>query len=148
MRPPGLCPRDARWGQLSNWGRPQLERRVRELGPRSSSSTLLIYQGDGSAESRQASSCQAIAETLRRAGLAGEPDVRPVSVAAWAGATAFAETGRIEAAARVMGSSQPRWSGPADRLRLEYIEGTVALSRRGAFRSEAESEIGDSLRPR
>jgi hypothetical protein len=27
-------------------------------------------------------------------------------------------------------------------------DGTVALSRRGALRSEAESEIGDSLRPR
>ena len=94
---------DPRWGRLSDWGRVQLERRVHELGPSADPATLLVYGGDGSAESRQASSCQAIAETLRRAGLTTEPDVRPVSVAAWAGAGALADTGRIEDAARALG---------------------------------------------
>jgi integrase len=94
---------EARWGRLSDWGRVQLERRVRELGNTADSSSLLVYGGDGLAESRQASSCQAIGETLRRAGLATEPDVRPVSVAAWAGARVLADTGRIEAAARALG---------------------------------------------
>lgn len=94
---------EARWGCLSQWGGIQLERRVRELGAAADSSSLLVYGGDGSAESRQASSCQAIGETLRRAGLATEPDVRPVSVAAWAGARVLADTGRIEAAARALG---------------------------------------------
>jgi site-specific recombinase XerD len=94
---------EARWGRLSDWGRVQFERRVRELGNTADSSSLLVYSGDGSAESRQASSCQAIGETLRRAGLATEPDVRPVSVAAWAGARVLADTGRIEAAARALG---------------------------------------------
>jgi site-specific recombinase XerD len=95
---------EARWGRLSDWGRVQLERRVREFGGGAAdSSTLLVYSGDGSAESRQASSCQAIGETLRRAGLATAPDVRPVSVAAWAGARVLADTRRIEAAARALG---------------------------------------------
>ena len=94
---------EPRWGRLSDWGRVQLERRVRELGAATDSTSLLVYRGNGSAESRQASSCQAIAETLRRAGLAGEPDVRPVSVAAWAGARVLADTGRIDAAARALG---------------------------------------------
>ena len=88
----------ARWGGLSEWGAQQLERRIEVLARTGDQSTLLVYGGAGSPESRQASSCQAIGETLRRAGLATEPDVRPLSVAAWAGAHVFAETGRIEAA--------------------------------------------------
>ena len=63
----------------------------------------LVYDGAGSGESRQASACAAISETLRRAGLAGEPDVRPVSVAAWAGARILEQTGQIEAVARALG---------------------------------------------
>jgi len=38
-----------------------------------------------------------------RSGLAGEPDVRPASVAAWAGRKVFDTTGSIEEAARVLG---------------------------------------------
>ena len=59
--------------------------------------------GSGSTQSRQASSCEAIGETLRRAGLGDERDVRPSSVAAWAGARVFAESGRIEVAAVALG---------------------------------------------
>src|SRR5205823_4360484 len=92
---------EARWGQLSDWGAQQLERRVNALGD--NPSTPLVYGGTGSGQSHQASSCQAIGETLRRAGLATEPDVRPLSVAAWAGAHVFRQTGRIEAAARALG---------------------------------------------
>jgi integrase len=88
-----------RWGVLSKWGRRQVCRRLDTIAD----APLVIYCSDGSAESRQASSCQAIHETLLRAGLAGEPDVRPVSVAAWAGRDAFTRTGRIEDAARVLG---------------------------------------------
>lgn len=94
---------EPRWGRLSRWGCVQLERRLRDLGPTADAPSLLIYAGDGSAESRQASSCQAISETLRRAGLDAETDVRPVSVAAWAGVGVLRETGRIEAAARALG---------------------------------------------
>lgn len=94
---------EPRWGELSSWGCLLLERHVRQFGQTAPSSSSLIYGGDGSAESRQASSCQAIGETLRRAGLGTEPDVRPVSVAAWAGARVLADTGRIEAVARTLG---------------------------------------------
>ncbi len=62
-----------------------------------------MYRGDGSAASRQASACMVIGEVLTRAGLAGEPDVRPLSVAAWAGRTIFDETGRIDEVARRLG---------------------------------------------
>lgn len=90
---------EPRWGELSDWGSKQVRRRLDAIG----NAPFVIYSGDGSAESRQASSCQAIHETLRRAGLAGESDLRPVSVAAWAGRCAFNRSGRIDEAARVLG---------------------------------------------
>ena len=99
---PGSTKTYARWGTLSDWGVATLERRLRAL-PDSAVAVPLVYSGHGSAESRQVSSCTAIADTLRRAGLADQPDVRPVSVAAWAGRRVLDETGRIEAAAAALG---------------------------------------------
>jgi integrase/recombinase XerC len=63
----------------------------------------IAYEGQGSEESRQASSCIAIAETLMRAGIGREPDVRPGSVVAWAGRRIFEETASIEEVARRLG---------------------------------------------
>jgi hypothetical protein len=94
---------EPRWGAIHKWGVLQLARHVRDLGHDSDPETRLTYSGSGSAQSRQASSCQAIGETLRRAGLEGEADVRPVSVAGWAGARIYADTSRIEATARALG---------------------------------------------
>ena len=71
------------------------------------------------AESRQASACVAIAETLRRAGLGREPDVRPVSVAAWAGRQVFEQTGRIEAVAAALGMRSLDRAARAHRLGLD-----------------------------
>jgi len=97
----GSTKTDPRWGQLTEWGAETLARRIAMLG--ASPAAPLVYEGSGSGESRQASACTAISETLRRAGLAGEPDVRPVSVAAWAGARVFEQTGQIETVARALG---------------------------------------------
>jgi integrase/recombinase XerC len=100
---PGSTKTKPRFGELTEWGVRQLDRRIRALGAQDAPATPLVYEGAGSAESRQASSCAAIAETLRRSGLNTEPDVRPVSVAAWAGRRAYDASGRIEDAARVLG---------------------------------------------
>ncbi len=94
---------EPRWGVLDEWGARQLARHIRDLGRDPDPETRLVYAGSGSAQSQQASSCQAIGETLRRAGLGGEADVRPISVVGWASARIFAETGRIETAARALG---------------------------------------------
>jgi integrase len=94
---------EPRWGTLSNWGVDALARRVHVLGDEGSPATPVVYEGNGPLESRQASACAAIGETLRRAGLGGERDVRPVSVAAWAGARVFDETGQIELVAQALG---------------------------------------------
>ena len=46
---------------------------------------------------------KAISDTLIRAGLGCEPDVRPISVAAWAGRQLLDATGRVDAVARLLG---------------------------------------------
>jgi integrase/recombinase XerC len=90
-----------RWGHVSEWGLSQLARRVRALGD--DPVRPLVYSGDGSAVSRQASACMAISITLARAGLGDEPDVRPASVAAWAGRRVLEETGQIDLVAIRLG---------------------------------------------
>jgi integrase len=92
-----------RWGALTPWGRTQVARRVQAIEGTSDPDPLVIYAGRGSPESRQASSCIAVSETLRRAGLSREPDLGPVSVAAWAGANVFAEGAPIDEVARRLG---------------------------------------------
>lgn len=95
----GSRKREARWGQLSDWGVAQLQRRASSLR----NTEHLVYQGSGSEESEQASCCIAIRETLIRAGLDAESDVRPASLVAWAGAAVFEETGKIEEVALRLG---------------------------------------------
>lgn len=88
----------ARTGVLTEWGANALQRRVRETegGP-------ITYSGEGRGNAGQVSTCRAISTVLVRAGLAGEPDVRPASVAGWAGRRVFESSGSIEDAARAMG---------------------------------------------
>jgi integrase/recombinase XerC len=90
-----------RWGQLTEWGVTHLERRVRMLS--AEPDTSVVYGGSGDATTGQVSACVAIGDVLTRAGLAAEPDVRPASVAAWAGQKILAETGRIDEVARRLG---------------------------------------------
>jgi len=94
---------ETRWGYPSQWGLHQLARRVEALKAASGQDPRLVYRGSGSEQSRQAASCIAITETLERAGLAQEPDVRPLSIVAWAGRCIYSETGRIEEVARRTG---------------------------------------------
>jgi integrase/recombinase XerC len=54
-------------------------------------------------ESRRAHSSQAIRETLRRAGLLADSEVRPASLTAWAGQQVLNETGRVDEVARALG---------------------------------------------
>ncbi len=94
---------EARWGYPSQWGLLQLARRVEAVKGGSEPDPRLVYRGTGSEESRQAASCISITETLERAGLAREPDVRPLSIVAWAGRCIFSETSRIDEVAKRTG---------------------------------------------
>ena len=98
VRLPGGVRVEARLGVLTPWGLAALRRRVAEIGD-----GALAYSGQGHGIAGQVSTCRAISSVLVRAGLAGEPDVRPSSVSAWAGRCEFERTGRIEDAARMMG---------------------------------------------
>jgi integrase len=93
---------ETRWGDLSEWGVRQLRRRLRTL-TRNSRGTFLAHEGAGSPQSRQASACRAITDVLARAGLGGDPDVRPLSIPAWVGAKLRAEGDPIEEIARRLG---------------------------------------------
>jgi integrase len=93
----------SRWGFVSPWGLEQLERRARILRRSRGSEAPLVYQGKGSAESRTASCCVAITDSLRRAGLARDPAVSPASVRGWAGAKILFDTGSIQEVARRLG---------------------------------------------
>jgi integrase/recombinase XerC len=90
----------ARSAPLTPWGVIQLERRMATL---TGTDAPLVYAAKGSATSGQAASCIAVSDTLMRAGLGGEPDLRPVSVAAWAGRALLDQTGQIDAVARLLG---------------------------------------------
>ncbi len=87
-----------RTGSLSEWGIATLRQRTPTRG-----AGLLAYGGEGKGIAGQVSTCRAISTVLLRAGLAGEPDVRPMSVAAWAGRRVLDETGSIERTALAMG---------------------------------------------
>lgn len=93
---------DARWGALTRWGVTQLERHLRDH-PGACDARALTFRGSVNPESRRAHSSQAIRETLRRAGLTADPDIRPASLTAWAGRQVLCSTGRIETAARALG---------------------------------------------
>lgn len=91
------CPRD---GVLTAWGIEQLRRRIDELGD---DRAPLVYGAQSSQVSGQASSCGAVHKVLIHAGLAGEPDVRPQSLAGWAGRRIFEKTGLEREVAKALG---------------------------------------------
>ncbi len=89
-----------RAGQLTEWGLVQVRARLDEL---EAPSLPLVYSGRSPGGAGQVSGASAIVDVLTRAGLHEEPDVRPGSVAAWAGRRVLEETGRIDCAARALG---------------------------------------------
>jgi len=89
-----------RTGRLGEWAVPQLQRRLLEV---EAGAFPLVYAGDDPAGAGQASCARTVIAVLTRAGLNRERDVRPSSVAGWAGRRVLEETGSIEDAARALG---------------------------------------------
>jgi integrase len=98
----GSTKTEPRWGTLSGWGKVQIERRLRAM-PAAIPSTPLVCGGAKRSVSATSSASIAIALTLRRAGLAKESDVRPGSVAAWAGALELGAGKTIDQVACLLG---------------------------------------------
>ncbi|MDA8295807.1 MAG: hypothetical protein M0004_04320 [Actinomycetota bacterium] len=91
----------ARFVELTPSGLVAVEARARSLGD--GPDRLLIYEGAGSAESQQASASKVIGDALRRSGVARDAAVKPSSLRAFAGLSAYHRTGDITAAAAVLG---------------------------------------------
>ena len=90
---------EPRWARLTDWGRAALERRLSTV----SGKEFVAYQGASPRPSGRVSAASAVTAVLTRAGLRDEADIRPSSVAAWAGRTEFDRTGDIASAARLLG---------------------------------------------
>jgi integrase/recombinase XerC len=99
---PGSSKTQARWGHLTSWGSEQIDRRMKAFG-RATLDAPLVCPTASVGVSATSSASNAIAATLRRAGLHRERDVRPPSVAAWAGAKAFTEGTPIQEVAHMLG---------------------------------------------
>lgn len=100
----GCTKRTPRWGPLTEWGAQQLRRRIAFLDTDDAEKGL-VYGGRDTGKSAQSSACSAVHEVLVLAGLNREMDVRPLSLAAWAGVKEFERTGRIEDVANLLGFS-------------------------------------------
>lgn len=92
-----------RFGELTDWGVSQLDRRIRQT--RAGPEAMVIYGRDGSDHSRRTAGCEVVRVVLARSGLLREPDVRQRSVTGWAGRRVFDRTGKIEDAASAVGLS-------------------------------------------
>lgn len=89
-----------RTGWLTEWGREVI---TEHLAKGADPNASLVYSGETPRLGGLVSANSAISQVLQRAGLAGEPDVRPSSVVAWAGAKVLERTGRIERVAEALG---------------------------------------------
>ena len=91
---------------LTGWGAGTLARRVAELvGEGGGASTPLVYRSGRSLNAGGAAAGQAINRILTYGGLGDDPSATAKSVIAWRALKTFEQTGRIEAAALLIGSS-------------------------------------------
>ncbi|MFN8233164.1 MAG: hypothetical protein U0V56_06750 [Actinomycetota bacterium] len=91
-----------RWVSLTDWGLAQVHRAIDVQRRRSSPDDLLVPFRQG-ARAPQTSASMAVIRTLKAAGLHDEPDVRPRSVTAWAGARALRDGATIDEVGRMLG---------------------------------------------
>lgn len=93
---------------LDTWSVRVLAERADHLSgplPTSNPSPVLCTSAGGSDAHKQARVCVTVRDILSRAGLSDDRGIRPASLTAYAARVAFDRTGRIEDAARRIGSS-------------------------------------------
>ena len=94
----GSANTNARWSTLTDWGVNQLQRVVMSKFKPPPDQSLLMP-----GKTSPASVHELVASTLRRAGLADAPGVRPNSIAAWRGVTALVNGASIDEVAALLG---------------------------------------------
>lgn len=90
---------EPRWAPLTDWARDTLERRLNAID----GEEFVAYRGASPRSAGRISAASAVTAVLTRAGLGDEADLRPTSVAAWAGRAKFDRTGNVADAARLLG---------------------------------------------
>ncbi|SHT89426.1 Site-specific recombinase XerD [Mycobacteroides abscessus subsp. abscessus] len=108
IRAHGSAKHDSRDLQLDSWSRQAVAMRAAHLTASltspNSKPPVLCTGADGTDAHKQARVCVTVREILTRAGLSDDPSIRPSSLTAYAARRNFDNTGRIEDAARVIGS--------------------------------------------
>jgi integrase/recombinase XerC len=94
----GALNTESRWAELTDWGSEQLDALL-SAKPRPTADRPLLVPGKGSRSTVH----ELIASTLRRAGLANQPGVRPNSITAWRGAQEFETGASIDEVALLLG---------------------------------------------
>lgn len=90
---------------LDTWARRVLTQRIAHLTHQGANPDAIVCTGsDGSDAQRQARVCVTVRDVLTRAGLTGTACIKPSSLTAHAARRVFDDTGRIEDAARLVGS--------------------------------------------
>lgn len=99
--------RQARWVPLSSWAMRKMSARIKYLRANGADgSTLLVYNGahdSSSSESPGASTAGAMGELLKRAGLSGEPGIKPASIGLGYAMRVWSEHKDIRYVAEVLG---------------------------------------------
>lgn len=105
VRAHGSSKHRARSLPLDTWARRVIYQRIAHLTNCGAAQEAIICTGsDGSDAQRQARVCVTVRDVLTRAGLTGTPGIKPTSLTAYAARRVFEDTGRIEAAAQLLGS--------------------------------------------
>ena len=97
-----------RRAELDGWQARRIHARREALRARADSKRAwlampLIYEGTSEAGSRQSSTCVALRNAIVRAGLGGEPDIKPKSLALGAALLRYNASGQIQDAAAFLG---------------------------------------------
>jgi integrase/recombinase XerC len=91
---------------LDTWAWRVVSQRITYLTEQGAGPDAIVCTGsEGSDAQRQARVCVTVRDVLTRAGLTGTVGIKPSSLTAHAGRRVFDDTGRIEAAARLLGSN-------------------------------------------
>ncbi|KRQ17906.1 integrase [Mycobacteroides chelonae] len=95
----------ARTLALDTWARRVVDQRIAYLTAHGAAGEAILCTGaDGSDAQRQARVCVTVRDVLTRAGLTGTAGIKPSSLTAYAARRVFEDTGRIESAAKLIGS--------------------------------------------
>lgn len=99
---PGVSRTRPRRGLLTEWGRSVLQRLAD-----TAKTSFVVHRSAHPPDSHneQAAACRLLGRLLEDAGLGHEPDVRPASIRYWAARRRLADTGSLEAAARLLGTT-------------------------------------------